>query len=613
MFSKKNRGNGLMGHFKKRNMKIRTKVIVLFSILVVFFMSAISIEIYFEKYKMKMFLRDYKKEKSKELDSILILKGATLESVTFDYSFWDEMVDFATSENNTVGNTGYTLAEWAENNINTSLETYNTDAVWIYGRDKKLRYHVADLGNDAAEKCTATLEKVVDKMVSGKEKFCHFFVYEYQAVIEIRGAAIHRGDDVERKGASYGYIFVGLLWDRDYLDSISRFTGENVRILPADHPEGFPAPILEKKNSVMFFKVLEGWNGLPEAYVEAWIESQTARMFSWMSAQLLAVMIMFSFFILAFLYAFFSFWINRPLKIISESLNGDWSRLKDLIKRGDEFGSIAELIDNFFKQKKELEEEVREREKAENGLRETQRQLIQAGKMTAMGHMASGISHELNQPLFIMRGNLQLMGMEEKDAELKNAIETVIAQIDRMSGIITNMSEFARNSEFKFENVDINAPIEDAVDLLYNQLRLDNISLKKYLEPRLPKITGDANQLQQVFVNFITNSWDAINSVEKPGKREITIKSALGEGRDHVEVLFSDTGCGISAENLEYIFNPFFTTKPPGSGMGLGLSIAYSIIERHRGRINVESEPGKGAAFKVIFPVADKVRGGTQK
>jgi signal transduction histidine kinase len=176
-----------------------------------------------------------------------------------------------------------------------------------------------------------------------------------------------------------------------------------------------------------------------------------------------------------------------------------------------------------------------------------------------------------------------------------------------MDKIIKNIHFFARKSEFKMEEIDINQPIEDTLMLLTEQLRVRNIRLNKLLALDLPKIKGDTNQLQQVFLNLITNARDAIDSLKNSNGGEITVRTLLSEDRKNIEIIFQDTGCGIPKENLGSIFNPFFTTKSPEGGIGLGLSIVYRIIENHKGRIEVESEVKKGTLFKITLPLEQEI------
>jgi PAS domain S-box-containing protein len=266
-------------------------------------------------------------------------------------------------------------------------------------------------------------------------------------------------------------------------------------------------------------------------------------------------------------------------------------------------GEIVQMIEYVI--------DITDRKKAQEALqhaysqlKDTQEQLIQSNKIAAIGQLAAGISHELNQPLTGIKGFAQAALMELKDNNsLRDDLQRIIEQADRMDRIIKNVRLLARKSEFEQEELDITQPIQDALMLLKEQLKLHNIQVKTFLAKNLPPIRGDPTQLQQVFLNFITNARDAIDSVEKLEGGELIIKTSLSKDKKNIEIVFQDTGCGISKENLNNIFNPFFTTKSPKGGIGLGLSIAYRIIESQRGKIEVESIEGKGTTFKIILPV----------
>ncbi|GBE39615.1 sporulation kinase E [bacterium BMS3Bbin08] len=242
-------------------------------------------------------------------------------------------------------------------------------------------------------------------------------------------------------------------------------------------------------------------------------------------------------------------------------------------------------------------------------LKDTQEQLIQSGKMAAMGQLAAGISHELNQPLTGIKGFAQAVLMDlDDDNPLRTDLNKIVEQADRMDKIIRHVRFFARKSDFFKEDIDISRPIEDALMLLNEQLRLHNIKVKKSLPRRLPGIRGDHNQLEQAFINIITNAKDAIDSLNDPGGGVIKIKGAVSKDKKHVELTFSDTGCGIAKAEATSIFNPFFTTKSPDGGMGLGLSIVYRIVENHGGSIDAQSQAGMGTTFKIMLPVNQPVQ-----
>ena len=284
------------------------------------------------------------------------------------------------------------------------------------------------------------------------------------------------------------------------------------------------------------------------------------------------------------------------------AINAVHEGAQDYLVKGQVDGVLLMRAIHYAIERKKAEKELAD---AYQRLKETQEQLIQSAKMAAMGQLAAGVSHELNQPLTGIKGFAQAVLMDLKENNpLRGDLNKIIEQANRMDKIIQHVRFFARKSGFMMKELDVNQPIEDSLMLLSQQLKVHNIRLKTSLGRNLPKIRGDSNQLEQVFLNLITNARDAIDSLRSPDGGEIIVESALSKDKKNIEITFKDTGCGIARENLGNIFNPFFTTKSPDGGIGLGLSIVYRIIEHHKGKIEVDSEEGKGTTFKITLPVS---------
>ena len=180
--------------------------------------------------------------------------------------------------------------------------------------------------------------------------------------------------------------------------------------------------------------------------------------------------------------------------------------------------------------------------------------------------------------------------------ELQGSVHMMVQQVDRCTEIIRNLLDFARKREPVVQAVDLNRIIEDMTTLVEKEARNNNISIERHYDPELPLIFSDAPQLRQVILNLLTNATQAIG---KDGT--ITIITRPG-GANAVEMVIQDTGCGIPAENLEKIFDPFFSTKPPGQGTGLGLSISHGLIQQLGGGIRVTSAVGQGTTFIITLP-----------
>lgn len=242
-------------------------------------------------------------------------------------------------------------------------------------------------------------------------------------------------------------------------------------------------------------------------------------------------------------------------------------------------------------------------------LKSTNAQLTQSAKLAAVGELAAGVAHELNQPLMVIRGYSQeLLDGDSLTEWVRKDIKLIENQTTRMMKIIDHLRAFARQSTGTFEQVDINAIIVDSFTLITQQLKNHNIEIINDLDETIPLIWGDHNRLEQVFLNLITNAKDAM---EEKGGGILTVKTRraydnTGDGKESpagVRIIFNDTGAGISEKIIDKIFDPFFTTKEVGKGTGLGLSIGYSIIKDHGGTIHVESKIGRGTSFTIELPL----------
>lgn len=237
-------------------------------------------------------------------------------------------------------------------------------------------------------------------------------------------------------------------------------------------------------------------------------------------------------------------------------------------------------------------------------------QLIHASKMKTLGEMSAGVAHELNQPLNTIKiGNEYFKKMIETNREipvdkLQQVVDEITNQVERASDIITRLRVFGRKTDFQKEVIHINDTIKRVLKIIDQQLSLENIKVALCLDETIPSFIAHNNRLEQVLFNLITNARDAINQKEvekgESGTREIKITSFAI--KDRVAVTVSDTGIGIREDTINKIFNPFFTTKEVGKGMGLGLSIIYGIINDYGGEINVKSKENKGAVFTFSFP-----------
>jgi len=248
---------------------------------------------------------------------------------------------------------------------------------------------------------------------------------------------------------------------------------------------------------------------------------------------------------------------------------------------------------------------------------EAEQQLIQASKMATLGEMASGIAHELNQPLSVIKTATSFLAgkVRRKEAVEEAVLSTLLCKadsnVDRATKIINHMRQFARKSEVELVKVQVNKVLESAFEIFSQQLKVRGIQVRWETEKHLPLVKADPGRLEQVFINILLNARDAIEEKTVlpgyPGGEEtITIRTAREGGE--VMVAICDTGKGIPKAIADRIFEPFFTTKEHGKGTGLGLSISYSIIQECGASIRAFSEEGKETCFVVRFPVKDEGR-----
>jgi PAS domain S-box-containing protein len=247
--------------------------------------------------------------------------------------------------------------------------------------------------------------------------------------------------------------------------------------------------------------------------------------------------------------------------------------------------------------------DITARKKAEEEKQKLEEQLQLAGRLAAVGELAAGVAHELNNPIAAIKGFAQfLTARKDLDVTIRKDLDTIFRESQRAAKITQNLLSFARRHEPEKHPVSINDVIENILEMQEHMMKVNNIELEVDLKPDLPKTMADFHQMQQVFMNIVNNAEQAM--IEAHGKGRLLIKTQ--RSGNMVQITFADNGPGISKENLKRIFDPFFTTKEVGKGTGLGLSICYGLIESHGGRIYAKSKLGQGATFVVEMPIVSE-------
>ncbi|MDD2866569.1 MAG: ATP-binding protein [Candidatus Omnitrophica bacterium] len=692
----------------------------------------------FENQRVVMLFREDNQEKEVLFNKLATLKGANLKTLSVDYTYWDEMVDFVH---------GRKSMAWAEQNMDeTVLGTYQTDAIWVYRLDLSLAYSILD--KDAAGLKDFPLPKEAIRDIFAKERLCHFFVYTGAGLIEIRGATIHPTADNARQTPPQGYLFAGRLWNKGYLDGLAELIGGEIVIdRTAQAVPDFNT--LLKTNTIFFSKELDDWKGGPAAYLRVRIHSAQLEGFKKSSRNAMVTFIFFLAVIIAVITVFMTTALSRPFGVISQALKKENpDHLRPLEKDTSEFGDISRLISRFFEQKEDLVKEITERNKAEmrfrqvadaaeewiwevdrDGLytyssavvdkilgyrpdeivgkkyfydfffledrerlrkqslevfasrrlfrnflnrnmhkdghvvwldtsgspimdekgdfvgyrgvdtdvterkraedelkeayirlKEIQEQLIQAEKLNAVGQLASGVAHEVRNPLAIILQGVDYL--ETKIPPSSGDIFEVLAMlrenIKRADKIINDLLDFSRAAHLNLGPADLGLILESSLDLVRTRFKFDNITVIREIKKDMPLVLADKNRLEQVFINVLLNAVQAMPqggriTVRSYDKKLEEIRNGIGKraqdsfyfGEMAAIVEIEDTGYGIPEENLKRIFDPFFTTKGQ-SGSGLGLSVSRNIIHMHRGLIYAESTPGKGTKITVMLKLAER-------
>jgi signal transduction histidine kinase len=240
-------------------------------------------------------------------------------------------------------------------------------------------------------------------------------------------------------------------------------------------------------------------------------------------------------------------------------------------------------------------------------LKEAQEQVIRAEKLASLGKLSATIAHEINNPLAAILTYIRLMMKlmardsftQERLGDISRYLGIMGSETARCGEIVKNLLAFSRQSEMKIETHSIEEIVDRTMTLIAHDLEMREIELVKDIEPDLPSVHCDFKQIQQALLNLVGNASEAMT---KGGL--LTVQARCNKHDGFMEIGIFDTGCGIPEQDLKNVFEPFFTTKEEGKGVGLGLSVAYGIITRHKGSIEVESELGKGSKFTFRLPPA---------
>ncbi len=309
--------------------------------------------------------------------------------------------------------------------------------------------------------------------------------------------------------------------------------------------------------------------------------------------------------------------VQRLLECTRRVAKGDLT-CKIEVSGDDEIGHLARSFTTMTEDLRRARRELRdwaskleaEVENKTRDLKLAQAQIMRSEKLSSIGLLAAGVAHELNSPLMGILTFAQLLAKRVPDDSLeKEDLQVIISQTERCATIIRQLLDFSRESTPEKKSQDVHLVLEQAIALVEHQALFHNIEIQRTFDPDVPPIFVDASQMQQVFLNLLVNAGEAMpdggrlaiqTRVLSP---DVPVPSEVGEAAcEGIQIILSDTGTGIPPENIDKIFDPFFTSKDVGQGTGLGLAVSYGIIEQHGGTINVQSKPDEGTTFTISLP-----------
>lgn len=569
--------------------RVQIKLIGIFVFLIFIFISGIIYLKNSEIQRVDLLLQDKEHERGEFFDKIIKLKGESLQAFANDYTFFDEMVRFVKAGDK----------KWAKENINTGMVTFHATNAWVYRADLSPVYSVNTINADDIK--DIPIPRTAFKKLFEKSNFPHFFINTHRGLIEIVGATIHPTHDYKRKTPPQGYFFIGRLWSKDYIDEIAGLTESTIRIIPAKDnlPE---SRANSEKDIISFSRILKAWDGSPLMSIYVKNEFGIIKELNRLSNRQTILLIIFASTTFILVFIFLKRWVSTPLSLISKSLtNENPSFISNLQKDKTEFGLLSKLILKFFEQRAELIKEMRERKKME-------KEIIKAKKLESINILARGVAHDFNNKLTAILGNISLaknhLNPEDKSYELLTRAENSVIQASELT---YKLSTYAKSSTPAKRTTSIVGLIKDAVN---NSLSGSNVVCEYSIPDDLWQIEVDEIQMDQVFRSLTSNT---VEAMPDGGKMKITAENILVDDKKqlplkpgkYIKISVVDHGAGIPGENLQKIFDPYFTTKRLNDqhGVGFGLAVCHSVIQHHRGCLTVESEVGIGTTFHIYLPV----------
>ena len=546
-------------------------------------------------------LRKQVVQKQEFFDKLLKLRGRSLYSYAFDYTYWDEMVQFVEEADST----------WGAENLVESMSTYDAHAVWVFDPDFRLVYHVCEPPESLL--CDFQVLREAYRPLFADSPFAHFFANSPAGLLEIRGATIHPSSDNERRTTPRGYFFAASVYDEAFLDELSELANGQVRLHSSTVDSLDEAGVYDWDGCVSWRRTLYGWDNRPIAMLEVKTISPEVQQQLHLAELMSTLSGLFTLTLLGFTAFVMARWVVLPLRSISGGLDREEiAPIRKLLGQRTEFGYIARLIQQFIQQKSELVREIEDRKRAEKERDKLESQLQRTERLQTIGTLAGGVAHNFNNLLTPMLGFADLaLRQLEPDNPVRPNIEQIIQAADRAKALVREILTFSRGGEEKRCLAQLHLVFKEALELIRASVPA-NIEIRENFDGGCGTVSCDALQMHQVLMSLCTNAFHAMH--ESGGILEVSLDSTevdhelswlrlnLNEGH-YARLTVSDTGRGMDHATMEHIFEPFFTTKDAGEGSGLGLSVLHGIVLAHGGGVTVYSEPGIGTTFRIYLPM----------
>lgn len=532
----------------------------------------VGVQRYFDLQRVNSILTSTLNERKNSFETSIEAEGELFNTLVRDYSFWDEMVDFVRTKN----------PVFAANNLDTGLETYKANAIWIYSPSGKLVYSTT---ND--ETPVKDLSLPADFFTNlDKNKFVHFYLETSEGIVEVRAATIVPGDDPEHSKSAEGYMVAARVLNEDYLAKLGTLTRTNVDFVPA----GSEVEAIQG-NMVSFTVALE--NLSEEVIQQLKSESEVVVVKDLISSynRQLVILSIAGVGILVIMLAGVWLFVLRPIRLISTSLHKqDAEMLNKLSKSKSEFGELAKTVQEFYKQKITIEEaRVRQAELEKLNKEKTEFLSIAAHELKAPGTIISLLSESIEKNAIKTKA----------DKRLREDVGSIAHQANKMTTLVNDLRSAAEGKNM----VESTPTVFEFDKFLTNEVKELGyvIDQKIVLSGKTGQtIQTDETHLGQVISNLMRNA-------AKYSAPDTTINVNSGIKGGNIVVEFIDQGVGISVSDQKHLFEKYYrasNVKGKVEGLGLGLSICAEIIQRIGGKIWVKSELGKGSHFFISLPLS---------